>query len=835
MLDKARYYGFSQADNSIRDPHDDILHCAIVAILIYTASLGCVLGILSEFDIKVNYVPIALTLLLASFFLSFIHLSRLLYVFGYFAFLFVYSYALMSLRSYANSGYQALLNIVNSTYSDHYMLTAVREYEEIISDRYTTITCVAVFIGLFLVLLLNVGIFNDMFFLTTFNLTFWPLQLGIFIGRYPSYLSLTLLFFAYFGVYFLRHSGHYFFVQPPFGKRPREYFFDYDDDAGRHMIFHKSNARGMLSLCAFALAISLIFSLFVSSVVSTSEQEALTNRSALKVQMDENVKILTQNGIAGMFNRYSAKGGLSGGRLGGVRSVSPDYETDLKVTFVPHSVEPMYLKGFVGQHYSRDRWSRPSRSTGYGLIMPRAEGPVSQEQTARERVLAPAETYERLMQKGYLSDHTAKITVENVDADTSYTYTPYFLSAIPGNGTVDAYSTLSGYSAIDHSETYEYIPYTSSEMPLLFDKLREFELYSESEQLPLSEYDAEVFSNYLQIPDSIRDELMSYHDEIGTSQTVQGQIGLIYSFFLKNYTYDFAPGATPHRYDFVTYFLGEQKRGYCSHFASAATMLLRSYGIPARYVEGYVISLSSITETAERVDSDVSAYYTGENPLGESAVITAEISDGNAHAWTEVYIPSFGWFPVDLTVPATEESVPAYGDFLSSLARLFRPTGSAEEAEVTQTDEVTSEHVRSGPFDLNGIPVFLIFIAALAILMLIPLLKRGFIELKAFIRRRRLYLAGDPSETVRYGFLRARRHLARMYKDSAPSLVDDTFVLIKRLAYSATRSSKRLNAMLTGSDLSLDDIRLLTQECFYGEKNISRSEADLLIKFYKKI
>ena len=126
----------------------------------------------------------------------------------------IFTYGLLSLRSYANSGYQALLNIISKTYSDHYLLSSFREYTEIISDRYVTLTTVSIFIGVFLVLLLNVGIFNDKFFFTTFNLTFWPLQLGIFIGRYPSYFSLALLFFAYFGVYFVRHSGQFYFVQP---------------------------------------------------------------------------------------------------------------------------------------------------------------------------------------------------------------------------------------------------------------------------------------------------------------------------------------------------------------------------------------------------------------------------------------------------------------------------------------------------------------------------------------------------------------------------------------------------------------------------------------------
>ncbi|MBR5406389.1 MAG: transglutaminase domain-containing protein [Lachnospiraceae bacterium] len=836
MLDDSLYYGFKLSDNKIHEPLDDRLHCLVAAVFIYTAALGCVLGILSEFDITVNYALIAVVMLIASLYLSFIHLSRVLYVTGYFAFLVVYSYALMSYRTTANSGYQALLNIINKTYSDHYLLTAVREYEEYIGDRYLTVTCVAIFIGLFIVLLLNVGVFNDMFFFTTFNLTFWPLQLGIYIGRYPSYLSLALIFFAYFGVYFMRHSGHYFFVQPPARNKPREYFFDYDDEAGRHMIFHKSNARAMIAVALFALVISLIFGSFISSAVVTSEREALTNRSRLKVKMDESVKILTQNGIAGMFNRYQAKGGINGGKLGGVRSISPDYETDLKVTFVPYSFESLYLRGYVGQQYANDHWVQPSGRSGYRLNMPGTEGPASQEETARERLLMPAEVHQKLMEEGHTQEHTARMTVENKDAATSYIYVPYFLSDIPKKAVVDPYATLSGYSAIDSSETYEFTPYSASMLPLVFDNPALLKSMHDDETGTFTEeYDQEIIDNYLQIPPNVYDELMSYHDDIGTADSVRGQVALIYDYFLENYRYDFAPGATPYGRDFVIYFLKDQKRGYCSHFASAGTMLLRSYGIPARYVEGYVVSLSSITETAERLDEDPSDYYTGDNPLGESAVISVEVSDGDAHAWTEVYIPSFGWFPVEFTVPATEDSVPAYSDFLSSLARLFSPAAGSDESDDTTAVDVVSEHVRVSLFNFKKTPVFLVFVILLVILMLIPLLRMGLVSFAAFIKRRRLYLTGDHAASVRHFYLRARKRIARRFKESMPSLIDDTFVLINRYLYGPAKAAGRINAMLKKEGVTLNDIRLLTHKCFYGEQKISRSDADLLIRFFKMI
>ena len=45
----------------------------------------------------------------------------------------------------------------------------------------------------------------------------------------------------------------------------------------------------------------------------------------------------------------------------------------------------------------------------------------------------------------------------------------------------------------------------------------------------------------------------------------------------------------------MEYFLTENKKGYCMHFASAGVLLLRAAGVPARYVEGYVVNEGDIT------------------------------------------------------------------------------------------------------------------------------------------------------------------------------------------------------------------------------------------------
>ena len=121
--------------------------------------------------------------------------------------------------------------------------------------------------------------------------------------------------------------------------------------------------------------------------------------------------------------------------------------------------------------------------------------------------------------------------------------------------------------------------------------------------------------------------------------TVAEQANLIAEFVKNSATYSKNTQKMPaDRQDFALWFLESSQTGYCVHFATAATVLLRAAGIPARYVSGYMTTLSS---------------------LG-SATVTAD----QAHAWVEYLDPGKGWTVLEATpaepiqVP-TEPTVPA--------------------------------------------------------------------------------------------------------------------------------------------------------------------------------
>lgn len=150
-----------------------------------------------------------------------------------------------------------------------------------------------------------------------------------------------------------------------------------------------------------------------------------------------------------------------------------------------------------------------------------------------------------------------------------------------------------------------------------------------------SRYSEWVYKHYLEIPESVKESLSSFGN-ISTVKTLaekRQRVAEIRAFLARNYTYSTAPGRVPAGKDFISYFLTENKKGYCTYFASAGVMLLRASGIPARYVTGMTAGTDEIKEA----------------PVLPDGLHTLSLNDRHAHAWAEVYVDGLGWRPVEFT------------------------------------------------------------------------------------------------------------------------------------------------------------------------------------------
>lgn len=136
-----------------------------------------------------------------------------------------------------------------------------------------------------------------------------------------------------------------------------------------------------------------------------------------------------------------------------------------------------------------------------------------------------------------------------------------------------------------------------------------------------------VKANYLGITEEAYDAIDRIFAD-SEAETATEIISEILLYLEKGVTYDedfSSNGGT----DFAAFFLEKSARGYSVHYATAATLMLRYFGIPARYIEGYFLSAE---EAAEYESSE-----------------TIILTENHAHAWAEYYLEGVGWIPFEVT------------------------------------------------------------------------------------------------------------------------------------------------------------------------------------------
>ncbi|MCC9265945.1 transglutaminase domain-containing protein [Bacillus velezensis] len=137
---------------------------------------------------------------------------------------------------------------------------------------------------------------------------------------------------------------------------------------------------------------------------------------------------------------------------------------------------------------------------------------------------------------------------------------------------------------------------------------------------------------YLQLPDSVPERVRQLADRLTRDHYNMFDKAKAIEDYLGSsaFSYNTQDVAVPeHNQDYVDQFLFETKRGYCDNFSSAMAVLLRSAGIPARWVKGYT-----------------SGEYKG---AGDHNGQIYEVTNNNAHSWVEVYFPDQGWVTFEPT------------------------------------------------------------------------------------------------------------------------------------------------------------------------------------------
>ncbi len=307
------------------------------------------------------------------------------------------------------------------------------------------------------------------------------------------------------------------------------------------------------------------------------------------------------------------------------------------------------------------------------------------------------------------------VYVQNVAAKNKYIYYPYHLKTSPVKLSLEtdtlilnsAYTKkpykLTSYLHIENDGSKgQYTPFSSPVDYMAYQHINDYNgslKDKERSNLDMNYWEF-IYQAYTSVPQELSNllpKLQSYDSQhyIDNMDEIINEVREITS---SRADYTLKPGKTPKDKDLVEYFLFENRKGYCVHFATAATMILRANGIPARYVEGYTVTQNDYDEAAKN-KSD-----------------TVQIRDTNAHAWVEVYQPRLGWIPYEVTPGYSEQSVPKQNykntgkesspQEMDELESASSKTTSSEETSstvVSKPSEVqtSSQVVNKNPGTLN--------------------------------------------------------------------------------------------------------------------------------------
>ena len=144
--------------------------------------------------------------------------------------------------------------------------------------------------------------------------------------------------------------------------------------------------------------------------------------------------------------------------------------------------------------------------------------------------------------------------------------------------------------------------------------------------------DFAFLSKYTQIPEALPERVVELAEEITKDKvTWLEKAQAIEKYFRSNeFVYDQTLVAVPEEdQDYVDQFLFETQRGYCDNFSTSMVVMMRSVGIPARWVKGYTEG-----EYIDTLENGRRLY---------------EVTNNNAHSWVEGYFPGVGWVPFEPT------------------------------------------------------------------------------------------------------------------------------------------------------------------------------------------
>ncbi|BCA55459.1 conserved membrane protein of unknown function [Nitrospira sp. KM1] len=287
--------------------------------------------------------------------------------------------------------------------------------------------------------------------------------------------------------------------------------------------------------------------------------------------------------------------------LGMIGSVKEDPQIVMRVGLPDDPAagkDRLYLRGLAYEHYSGRAWSSGSRFRrqlgliGDGMFTVRAVG------------TQPPDRFSRQLRQDILLEAL----------DTAVLFAAPFAELVSGDfGSLQA-DRMNGI----------HLPFPSASRIRYSVTSRERQIMSDERMSSREEYADSIRGQYLQLPNVSHDVIALARQVTATLHTPYEMTVAVQQHLLTSYRYSLET-ETSASVSPLEDFLFTRKTGYCEHYATAMVVMLRTLGIPARLITGFLA-----TEW-----NDFGNYYT--------------VRQRDAHAWVEVYLPRSGWIMMDPT------------------------------------------------------------------------------------------------------------------------------------------------------------------------------------------
>lgn len=337
---------------------------------------------------------------------------------------------------------------------------------------------------------------------------------------------------------------------------------------------------------------------------------------------------------------------------------------------------PLYIAGSIYDNYTGSGWEQttetgeaydyPYQTVGQALeksIYSKEEikelthlrfGEIKYEGIHTRSLFLPSLVKEVVLPENKKAEETGRGNLKLKKAQgVGFTYRMSFLEADYGNEKM---------KSLMRQEAWKEKPVLSEEEQKLKDK---------------------IYHTYTVLPETIPERVYELADEITEGLSNDYDRLCAIAAYLKQFEYSKKVENVPEGADPVDYFLFESRKGYCTYFASAMTILGRCEGIPMRYVEGFATD-----KVTKRKQKEIM------------------LTGSEAHAWAEAYIENIGWVHMEATPgytgPSDEawKSVPAKSNSGEAQKPVLSEAEQDKLQEMSEGQEVIPANVENGLLEM---------------------------------------------------------------------------------------------------------------------------------------